>query len=357
MDLSCIESAADCQDAPWTPDLIIYHDKCADGIVAAWACWRRWGDQPDYLACNYGMQAPETVDGKNVLIVDFSFPAEELLGMTAEGAKSIVILDHHKTAAAALEQFRFRDVAPKISAPVDIPVYLNWLEQNVMPPIIAIFDMERSGARMAWDFAMGGEPGELVKLAEEYDLWRFKPGTHHPAEAMHVEIQAGDMTVERMEVLDGELSLDGRPVERGRAILRWRDRLVREIAERAHHQTVAGVSDVIAVECPYSLVSAVGHYLLDQYPDAPFAAMSVTGEKSVTWSLRSHDDHMDVSEVAKSMGGGGHRNAAGFRIDRPSRETLRERIADALINLNICACPPPQKDCAVYDCTVDGHQQ
>ena len=31
--------------------------------------------------------------------------------------------------------------------------------------------------------------------------------------------------------------------------------------------------------------------------------------------LRSTDDGLDVSEIAKQYGGGGHRNAAGFRMD------------------------------------------
>ena len=32
------------------------------------------------------------------------------------------------------------------------------------------------------------------------------------------------------------------------------------------------------------------------------------------FSLRSSDDGADVAEVAKQYGGGGHRNAAGFRV-------------------------------------------
>jgi uncharacterized protein len=35
---------------------------------------------------------------------------------------------------------------------------------------------------------------------------------------------------------------------------------------------------------------------------------------SRTWSLRSEDSRQDVSEVASTFGGGGHRNAAGFRV-------------------------------------------
>jgi hypothetical protein len=90
---------------PWSPDLVIYHDKCADGIVAAWACWKRWGDAPEYLAANYGHQPPANVANRNILIVDFSYPADDLRSMVAAGARSIVVLDHHKTAQEALEPF------------------------------------------------------------------------------------------------------------------------------------------------------------------------------------------------------------------------------------------------------------
>ncbi len=33
------------------------------------------------------------------------------------------------------------------------------------------------------------------------------------------------------------------------------------------------------------------------------------------WSLRSTEEGIDVSEIAKRHGGGGHRNAAGFRAE------------------------------------------
>ncbi|MED5545816.1 MAG: DHH family phosphoesterase [Pseudomonadota bacterium] len=311
-------------DQTWKPDIVIYHDKCVDGIVAAWACWRRWGNEPAYIACNYGFAPPGDLAGKNVLMVDFSFPADVLKGMVEAGAHSIVILDHHVTAEAALAKFRYHENSPGAFGPEDITGILSCVEEQQLAPIIAFFDMNRSGARMAWDFALGTEPGRLVELAERYDLWRFQPGTGDDAEALHVEIQAGDMTIARMEELDRH----DLPIERGRAILRWRDQLVMEIAQRAHRRTVAGVENVIAVECPYSLVSSVGHYLLDQHPDAPFAAMAVSGATAVTWSLRSHDDRMDVGAVAKGMGGGGHRNAAGFRMDIMDGDMAVEALKD-----------------------------
>ena len=64
------------------------------------------------------------------------------------------------------------------------------------------------------------------------------------------------------------------------------------------------------------LVSEVAGCLAETYSDAPFGAIFFvlnTGE--VVYSLRSRGE-FDVSEVAKQYGGGGHKNAAGFKIDK-----------------------------------------
>jgi bifunctional oligoribonuclease and PAP phosphatase NrnA len=54
-------------------------------------------------------------------------------------------------------------------------------------------------------------------------------------------------------------------------------------------------------------------------------------ERTCTGSLRSSDD-TDVSRVAKSFGGGGHKRAAGFMIEETLTETY-ERVRDALLDL------------------------
>ncbi len=314
--------------------MVIYHDKCADGIVAAWACWKRWGSTPNYVAANYGYQPPEDVAGKNILIVDFSYPADDLRAMVAAGCKSIVILDHHKTAQAALHEFAVGEYQD--TGTVDgVAAILDDLDSFSFDPVVPFFDMNRSGARMAWDFAhRGALAPRLVALAERYDLWRFQPGTMAHAELLHLALQAGPLTIERMEAINEVLEEGDGPLIEGAAIYDWRAQLIEEIASRAHLRTVAGIEGVISVECPYSLVSAVGHHLLDKHPAAPFAAMSVSSEHAVTWSLRSRDDRMDVSSVAKGQGGGGHRNAAGFRIANLDREALRERLFEIAADLS-----------------------
>ena len=44
----------------------------------------------------------------------------------------------------------------------------------------------------------------------------------------------------------------------------------------------------------------------------PFAATYVDSPKGRAFSLRSRRDGVDVSQIAATYGGGGHRGAAGF---------------------------------------------
>lgn len=299
------------QVAQYQPDIVIYHDKCMDGFTAAWAIWKRWGDAPKYVACNYGMQPPDNLVGKHILIVDFSFPRAILDYMVTEaGAASVVILDHHKTAEADLAPFRFVESSPGLVRPDNIPGMLRDLAELDRPPIIALFDMDRSGAGMAWDFANRMSRPMLVDMVEDRDLWRFDLG--HGSKLLHLALTSGDATFQRWD--EAERDIDAF-VARGQAIAAYRDMLVTEIADRATVVVIEGEYG-IGVDCPYSLASGVCHHLLKEWPDARFAAAIVRGEQSISYSLRSQDSRADVSQLAKKMGGGGHRNAAGFKVPR-----------------------------------------
>lgn len=303
----------------YQPDMVIYHGKCVDGFTAAWAAWRKWGNEPEYIAHNYGARPPGPLAGKHVLIVDFSFPRDTLTSMVNDaGAASILILDHHKTAQADLEPFHFIESSPGAIGPADIPGMLRDIWELGRPPIIALFDMGRSGAGMAWDF-VNADLGclrrrpRLVDLVEDRDLWRFRHGDD--SRFLHLALTSGETSFQRWE--DACEFVDAF-VARGQAISAYRDMLVAEIAARAE-VFVIDDEEGISVDCPYSLVSDVCHYLLQKWPAARFAAGIVRSERFTTYSLRSTDDRADVSALAKLFGGGGHRNAAGFKVPQRIR--------------------------------------
>ena len=79
--------------------MCIYHGNCADGFGAAWVVRKALGEI-DFHPGKY-QEPPPDVTGKDVVMVDFSYKRPVLLEM-AEKANSILILDHHKTAAEDL---------------------------------------------------------------------------------------------------------------------------------------------------------------------------------------------------------------------------------------------------------------
>lgn len=146
------------------PDICIYHDNCDDGFAAAYAVWKRFGDEVKYIPCQYGAEAPD-VTGKDVLIVDFSFNREVMQGM-AEQASRIIVLDHHKTAKAELADFIQLEC---VGGPFE-----KKYADRLIGGIGVCFNMEKSGCRLAWEYCFGSEPmPDWFAAVEDRDLWRF----------------------------------------------------------------------------------------------------------------------------------------------------------------------------------------
>uniref|UniRef100_UPI0035AFEEB2 DHHA1 domain-containing protein n=1 Tax=Rhizorhabdus sp. TaxID=1968843 RepID=UPI0035AFEEB2 len=290
----------------------IYHSPCDDGFGAAWAVWKRWGDAVEYVPASYGQPAPD-VSGRNVLMGDFSYKYDVLSEMSFK-ARSMVILDHHKTAQEELSRLpmmREATIAEVIATFMEV----CWTQN--MPEIAAFFDMNRSGARMVWDFCHpGAEVPELIRFIEDRDLWRFDyPQTRaftlwlrsHP-----YDFATWDRIAAQLEGADAAAIL-----AQALAIEAFYDQKVAEMVRQVQLQRIDGHL-VPVVNCSWAFASDVAHELLKAHKDAPFAAVYYDrGDGARTYSLRSEDDRADVSAVAKRYGGGGHRNAAGFEVPRP----------------------------------------
>ncbi|MDX1406792.1 MAG: hypothetical protein R3330_01630, partial [Saprospiraceae bacterium] len=153
--------------------LVIYHGNCADGFGAAWVVWNALGPEVEFFPGTYQSAPPDCTD-RNVLMVDFSYK-RPVIDMIAQVARSIVILDHHKSAKEDLEPFAVQECGEGRLAWADIPSMLRDLEELNRPPILALFDMERSGAMITWDvFNPGQKPPQLLRHIQDRDLWRFE---------------------------------------------------------------------------------------------------------------------------------------------------------------------------------------
>lgn len=291
--------------------LVIYHANCRDGFAAAWVFHNFFGeDKCDFFAAQYGDELPGFV-GRNVYFVDFCPKKASLVGICAL-AEHVTVLDHHKTNQ---EDVKFEANEPK---PLNLEI---------------VFDMERSGAGIAWDFFHGMPHSEEPKnfrmlrpwsidYVEDRDLWRWAFDNSRA-----VNYYLGIVPYE-FKAWDGlTLFPINQAVQFGDII----EQKVRQYCQEVSKNTQFG-----SLEIP-SMVAGEFH-LEYQSPEAPIInapqcdiseLLEFQMEKHNTnfaigffqrndgkfqYSLRSKGD-FDVSEIAKRFNGGGHRNAAGFESE------------------------------------------
>lgn len=301
---------------PWSPDICIYHHPCDDGFASAWCVWKKWKDKVDFRPTNYGKVVPDQdVKGKDILVTDFSFKPEVLEGFMKNEASSIIILDHHKTAELDLEEFRIELHGINKFTYDDVDDVFRDIAEVDRPPILAVFNMEKSGASLSWEFCFSSKPmPRLITYIEDRDLWRMKYKETRPL-SLYLRAHDYDFDIWNKLMIQFE-DKEKRDfiLDEALAIQAFYDKKISEIADTATFKTIGHHKDVPVAYAPYAFASDTAHELLQRHKDAPFAAVIVNAYGGCTYSLRSDDDRVDVSEVARSFGGGGHRNAAGFRM-------------------------------------------
>lgn len=272
--------------------LVCFHADCADGFAAAWSAWLKFGSGADYVPVQYGQDPPD-VGGREVFILDFSYRAETLIAMAKE-ATQITLLDHHKTAEADLKR-------------------LPSLFDGSLPPtrLVYRFDLDKSGGHLAWEHFHPSESVPwLISYTQDRDLWRWKLFQSREISAF---IRSWPFDFETWKTWS--CSEVGSPnwgefVGQGAAILRYQGELIESACKNAVEIELAG-HQVLSVNTTVCISEICGRLANGQ----PFGATYfVRGDGKKVWSLRSDENGLDVSKIAKQFGGGGHPRASGFEI-------------------------------------------
>jgi len=316
------------------PLLCIFHSPCGDGFGSAWVVNRfckQVGIPVEFHPGIYQKPPPDVTD-RHVLMVDFSYKMDVLAEMHHQ-ALSLLVLDHHKTARD--------DLGVLLPAPLLTEMVERWADDQSYYSAHALFDMERSGAGITWDYFYPGKPRpRLIDHIEDRDLWRFKiPGTREINACVFsypYEFDVWNNLVDQCESKHGgatDLVMQGAAIERKhhKDIGELLEIVTRPMRFRVGppHDEAPNTVVVPAANLPYTLTSDAGHLLCErglrgQKSRAvgvhslsfsnPFAVCYWDTPDGRQFSLRSRDDGMDVGEIAKLYSGGGHPHAAGFRV-------------------------------------------
>lgn len=261
---------------------------CPDGFTAAYIAWKKFGDKAEYIPVMYNENPPEFESEDEVYILDFSYPKNIFINKIQAIVKKVIVLDHHKTA-----------------------------QEELLGLKGALFDMNRSGAQMTWDyFFPNTKRPALIEYVADQDLWK-KELIY--TEEIHL---ARSSFIQKFEIYDALANLNEDTYisimfEIGKNLLENKNKKLEELLKLVEIKTWQNYQiGYIELEASVAkqLSSDLGNLICKNLKvDFAVTSMFDTVKQNYKYSLRSIGE-FDVSKIAQFYQGEGHKNAAGCEL-------------------------------------------
>lgn len=272
--------------------ICIYHKNCTDGTFSAAVLLEKFPNchlfplEHGYTEKDLNEILEHIDKNTTVYITDFALRKDDLIKVLNKADK-VINIDHHIGVKGELEEISKQ--------------YENFK---------FIFDNNSSGASLTWKVLNPDkEVPKLIKLVEDKDIWKweFKEETKFANLYLY-------MFADKVEEAKGFLKQDIKEIlEKGSSISLFVDYLILKFIENPN-PTYLQIGDYLVKGFNAgNFQSELGNLLSEKYDEA-VAIFNIKGNQ-VRFSFRSHDKHNPSAlELAKILGGGGHRNASGAVI-------------------------------------------
>lgn len=284
---------------------ILYHAD-SDGRFAGWCAWSHFTnllvhDQAEVALheVQYGRPIPLDIDSlkrsDSVYIVDFSYSADIMVELSRK-VGILVVLDHHKTVEEEIQ---------KASSAADTAC-----------DFVFSFDVTKSGALLAWEYFNPDAPPPLVcELVNDRDLWVFEFGDKTRALETFLRSTPQSNSLSFWTRLVEDPGFLRACLSKGLTFLDYERRITAAFVDNSRNWQIVEVGGfkTVVYEGMGILHSELAEEFYTRMKDIEMTMEWRRKEKDkIVFSLRTRHDHVDVSSVAKSFGGGGHQKAAGF---------------------------------------------
>jgi uncharacterized protein len=258
----------------------------------------------DCFEINYGQPFPwnKIIPGEKIFMVDFClqpFSDMERLNDLAY----LIWIDHHKTALEAYNEWTDKDYKNRI--------------------IYGLREVGKAGCELTWEYCYGHAipVPRVIKLLGAYDIWNlyadevfeFQMGMRY--ENFGLDNHFWDLTLNHVSYNPDDWI--NSIIATGKMVIKWEDIRTKEYCKAYGIETFINGYRAIAV----NVGRANSQFFLSYYDPTDydiFIYFCRLPSNKWTVGLMANNDYVDVGEIAKGYGGGGHRGASGFQcVDLP----------------------------------------
>lgn len=288
---------------------IIYHHKCIDGFSGFYLFLKtnKWKSKPIvYPDFPFSNKCPPNIDGKNVIVIDVAYKPK-IIKQIADKAKKLLFIDHHKTIINDINNL------------------------NLKYPHKIVYDVNECGASLVWKYFFKNKKKPLfLKYIRDNDLgiWEFK-NTFNLISSIEVNYPRNPdiKTLKKWDDLLIEKNIK-KLIEKGRIYNEYKKYIINNtkpifkyfpsnkfvnkknsIINKKGKYKVA----VVMYGCPD--ISIVGKTIMEK-TNVDFCLIWRYNIKNKLYTISLRSTYIDVGEIAKIFGGGGHKLAAGFSLPK-----------------------------------------
>lgn len=299
--------------------IVIHHNKDLDGFSSGAICKLKY---PEAKLIGWDYKDPIPWDdipwNEPVIMIDVTFPIETMLKLSSKTDGQLTVIDHH---ISFKKDF---DAAPN-----------DWEKSRIK----YIYEDGVAACEIGWKYLFPDKPVPYaITLLGRYDTWRQNEGDWEEitlpfqyamrtyctsAETFPIEflqnsyfaalvVHKRDDFEENLNLYDGDLKAY-ELVKEGKAILKYQEQQDMLACQRSAFGALVGGRPAICLNTRAFSSNTMKSVYDPEFHDL-MVGFEFTGKK---WSvsLRSDKPDVDVSVIAKSKGGGGHKAAAGFECN------------------------------------------
>jgi len=310
-------------DEAWSKALkgvrkVISHANCPDGAVSALLAKLAFGDSAEYALITYGSPEHKSLKAEpGLLFCDFTPPRERVQEFVAMDS---IVLDHHKGAEDLIRQFKYHSFADEKRHP------------GVSGAVLTLHHVLLQQWAVAAAAAGELQPlvGKLHKLAEAIgirDTWKKDVGAETWREACQISAIVsfvGWRELSNFDLLSSEW-LDLVMNKTIGAIMHNRNLHTARSAIENSFYWVSKKGTRVRIINNYLATSDAADFAVGKYESDLVVGFNVFYEESagpryappvsnIAYTLRTRCGY-DCAALAKAKGGGGHTQAAGFKVE------------------------------------------